>query len=89
MFHQYIPFITNIVESPNNGHIESIAFVRGRYVRFAETYGKFIHSVPRGLYVVEGLSDFWSVHFERLYCIIKTPNCLGLCTLVFMIFSIN
>ena len=56
--HQYFRFITNIVESPNNGHIEGMAFVRGRYVRFSERYGKFIHSIPRGLSVVEGLSDF-------------------------------
>ena len=75
--HQYFPFISNIVESPNNGHIEGMAFVRGRYVRFSDTYGKFIHSVPQSLSVELGLSDFWSVHFGRLYCIIKTPNCLG------------
>ena len=81
--HQYFPFITNIVESPNNGHIQGMAFVRGRYFRFSETYGKFIHSIQRGFSVIEGLSDFWSVRFERFYCIIKTPNCLGSYTFVF------
>ena len=41
--HQYFPFIANIVESPNNGHIEGMAFVRGKYVRFRRrTVNSFI-----------------------------------------------
>ena len=47
------------------------------------TYGTLINSIPRGLSVVAGLSNFRSVHFGRFYCIIKTPNCLGSYTLVF------
>ena len=63
------------MESPNNGHIGDMTFVRCREMSASRRllnyymYGRFIHSVTRGLSVVEGLFAFRSVRFGRLYCI--------------------
>ena len=46
------------MESPNNGHVGDILL-----------YSWQVNSVPRGLFVVEGLSASRSVRFGRLHCI--------------------
>ena len=64
---------SNIVESPNNGHIGAWLLSVVERCPLLEMlnyymYGKLIHSVLRGLSVVEELSDFRSIRFGRLYC---------------------